>query len=62
MGQVAVGQFAQSLGEGADGDGVFLGLAGLLLFAGAALLYPLIDASVRILTEMRTLKELDINR
>ena len=29
---------------------------------GAALLYPLIDASVRILTEMRTLKELDINR
>ena len=29
---------------------------------GAVLLYPLIDASVRILTEMRTLKELDINR
>lgn len=29
---------------------------------GAALLYPIIDASVRILTEMRTLAELDIRR
>uniref|UniRef100_UPI002600EDDF nicotinate-nucleotide--dimethylbenzimidazole phosphoribosyltransferase n=1 Tax=uncultured Desulfovibrio sp. TaxID=167968 RepID=UPI002600EDDF len=29
---------------------------------GAALLFPIIDASVRILTEMRTLAELDIRR
>ncbi len=29
---------------------------------GAALLYPVIDAAVRILTEMRTLSELDIRR
>ena len=37
MGQVARGQLVEGLGQGADGDRVLLGLAGLLGFARGAL-------------------------